>query len=179
MDSVEYRQVPNLGILQKLPTPKEKNEIVHCTDTDELYVWNGESWVIFNEVISGESGLRMPLYELNKAVVSQIPVLDADALAECEKAMNAWHCDKVNKYYMLYGREISYFTIVHVLYQLDADHTATFGATVIECLSNVGDIRSIDLVEDGSAFEIWVTQNDATTCLYLFPYDDGIVEVGM
>jgi hypothetical protein len=35
------------------------------------------------------------------------------------------------------------------------------------------------LVEDGSAFEIWVTQNDVTTCLYLFPYDDGIVEVGM
>ena len=34
------------------------------------------------------------------------------------------------------------------------------------------------LTEAADAIEIWVIYNDEPTCLYLFPYDMGIVQVG-
>jgi hypothetical protein len=35
------------------------------------------------------------------------------------------------------------------------------------------------MTEDDNAIEIWVMKdNNEATCLYLFPYDDGLVKVG-
>jgi hypothetical protein len=34
------------------------------------------------------------------------------------------------------------------------------------------------MTEANDAIEIWVINNDKPTCLYLFPYDMGLVEVG-
>jgi hypothetical protein len=37
----------------------------------------------------------------------------------------------------------------------------------------------MDLTAAGDAVEIWVQpENSEPTCLYLFPYDSGIVQVG-
>ena len=71
-------------------------------------------------------------------------------------------------------KEISYFTIFSIQKYAECD---TLGEAVIECLNNVGEIKSIDLDEGGNAIECWVTTGDESTCLYLFPYDDGIVSV--
>ena len=53
-----------------------------------------------------------------------------------------------------------------------------FGLTVIDCLKSIGPIKAIDLTELEDAVEIWVVSNDEPTCLYLFPYDNGVVKVG-
>ena len=73
---------------------------------------------------------------------------------------------------MLYGKEISYFTLFKIIDSND------FGYEVIECLKNIGIIKAIDFTETKDAVEIWVENDDGPTCLYLFPYDNGIVEVG-
>ena len=87
--------------------------------------------------------------------------------------INSLHAKCNNIYYMLYGKEISYFTLFRVI---DSDY---FGYEVIECLKNIGAIKAIDFTETKDAIEIWVeNENDEPTCLYLFPYDNGIVEVG-
>ena len=52
------------------------------------------------------------------------------------------------------------------------------GAAAIECLNNIGSIKAIDLTEDKDAIEAWVMAEDEATCLYLFPYDMGVVVVG-
>ena len=53
-----------------------------------------------------------------------------------------------------------------------------FGHEVIECLKNIGVIKAIDLTEENDAIEAWVDNEGEATCLYLFPYDNGIVQVG-
>ena len=50
---------------------------------------------------------------------------------------------------------------------------------LILCLHSIGVIKAIDMTEDSSAVEIWIMDdNNEVTCLYLFPYDDGLVKVG-
>jgi hypothetical protein len=74
---------------------------------------------------------------------------------------------------MLYGKEISYFTVFKII------EPQYFGEEVLACCLNVGPVKVMDLTEAGDAVEIWVQSNDGEpTCLYLFPYDSGIVQVG-
>jgi hypothetical protein len=37
---------------------------------------------------------------------------------------------------------------------------------------------AMDLTENEDAIEIWVNTEIGPTCLYLFPYDNGLVKVG-
>ena len=85
---------------------------------------------------------------------------------------------------MLYGREINYFT----LFVKDENwELESLDIGVIECLNNIGTIYSIEYTKEKDAIEIWVeveTNTDTEeiekliTCMYLFPYDAGIVKVG-
>lgn len=73
---------------------------------------------------------------------------------------------------MLYGKEISYFTLYKII------KPQCFGNEVIDCLKNIGIIKAIDFTETQDAIEIWVEDDNGPTCLYLFPYDNGVVQVG-
>ena len=73
---------------------------------------------------------------------------------------------------MLYGKEISYFTLFKVN---DEEALATI---LLECINNIGPVKAIDLTEAKDALEVWVLSNNEPTCLYFFPYDMGLVEVG-
>ena len=116
------------------------------------------------------------LYELNRSIVEQQGILDAEALAEKFKLINAFAADTKNDFYMLYGREINYFTVFtkHEKWELE-----TLALAVTECLANIGSIYSIELTAEKDAIEIWVKDNhqDLLTCMYLFPYDSGIVRI--
>ena len=80
-----------------------------------------------------------------------------------------WH----NDYYMLYGKEISYFTVFKI-----KEHIC-FSHEVIDVIENIGSaVKAIDLTETEDAIEVWVMYENEPTCLYLFPYDMGIVQVG-
>ena len=76
---------------------------------------------------------------------------------------------------MLYGKEISYFTLFQIV-----NNEISFGKEVIDCLNNIGQIKAIDMTENEDAVEIWVylDEDENSTCLYLFPYDAGLVKVG-
>ena len=67
---------------------------------------------------------------------------------------------------------ISFFTLFKV------NEPLAFGDTIIDCIPNVGIVKAVDITEANDAVEIWVIYNDEPTCLYLFPYDLGIVQVG-
>ena len=80
-----------------------------------------------------------------------------------------------NSYHMMYGRELSYFTVFHKEVEAEAEFNGLFDA-IKACLASVGSVHSFDF--DGeAAIEIWVKPDiaDDVTCLYLFPYDDGVV----
>ena len=109
---------------------------------------------------------------MNKQIISQLPTLTTDDLLEKLPLVEELHNKYNNEYYMLYGKEISYFTLFKL------KQVESFPHEAIDCLQNIGPIKAIDLTEDKDAIEAWVMAEDEATCLYLFPYDMGVVVVG-
>ena len=116
------------------------------------------------------------LYELNRSIIEQQGVIKEEDLARAMIEIKDFANSTNNKCYMLYGKEIGYFT----LFMRDPKwELETMDLAVTECLVNVGPIYSIELTSPKDAFEIWVkdTKTDLLTCMYLFPYDNGIVRI--
>lgn len=143
-------------------------EIMQNTLDGKYYIWREDNW---HEIKMDNSGFQMGLYDMNKQIIAQLPDLtDWDRVSE---VLRDFDLDWNNNYYMLYGKEISYFTVFKI-----KEHCA-FAHEVIDVIKNVGSsVKAIDLTEAADAIEVWVMYNNEPTCLYLFPYDMGLVIVG-
>lgn len=146
-------------------TPDE-GEIIQ-TPEGKFMIWHDDTW---NEIKIEGGGINMGLYDMNKQIISQLPCMED--FSKALENIRTLHETYWNKYYMMYGKEISYFTLFEIIGYND------FGNNVIDCCTNIGPIKAMDLTEAGDAIEIWVEVEDGPTCLYLFPYDSGIVRVG-
>ncbi len=147
-------------------TPAE-GEVIQ-TPEDKYLIWHEGAW---HEFTAENGGINMGLYDMNKQIISQLPALSdfTQAIANVRDL----HGKYWNEYYMMYGKEISYFTLFKVC------GANEFGQDVIDCCTNVGIIKAMDMTEAADAIEIWVQpEGEEPTCLYLFPYDSGIVQVG-
>ena len=148
-------------------TPQEGE--VAQTEDGKLKIFQDGEWKDLN--VEG-SNLELGLYEINKQIISQLPSLTDEELDKKIDVINDSYIKCVNDFYMLYGKEISYFTLFKV------NEPIYFAQTVLDCLNEIGEIKAIDPTEDGFAVEIWVQPtNEEPTCLYLFPYDNGLVVV--
>lgn len=118
---------------------------------------------------------KLNIYELNKQIISQLPPLDPVKFNDAVDTINNW-CK--GHTYMLYGKEISYFT----LFQKEDNKNNEFadlGHAVLTVAQDISKyIYSCDVVDDGSAIEIWIKYDKAPTVLYLFDYENGIVKYG-
>ena len=148
-------------------TPDE-GEIIQTPEGDYL-IWQDGNW---NKINVEGSNISMGLYDMNKQIIAQLPTLTTDDLLEKLPLVEELHDKYNNEYYMLYGKEISYFTLFKL------KQVESFPHEAIDCLQNIGPIKAIDLTEDKDAIEAWVMADDEATCLYLFPYDMGVVVVG-
>lgn len=147
-------------------TPDD-GEIIQNLEGDYL-IWKDGAW---NKINYEGSDINLSLYDMNKQIISQLPPLE-DMDAACKAVNNLYEKTK-NEFYMLYGKEISYFTLFRM------DKPEWFFEELILCLHSIGVIKAMDITEDESAVEIWVVDDDnEATCLYLFPYDNGLVKVG-
>ena len=81
-------EVDNINILKSLPN-HQKGEIAIVKDEQKNYVYVDEEkgWVPLKANIES-NGLKMNLYELNKSIVSQLPVFDDNAWNGTEKVVN-------------------------------------------------------------------------------------------
>ena len=148
-------------------TPDE-GEIIQNPDGEYL-IWKDGNW---NKINVEGSNISMGLYDMNKQIIAQLPTLTTNDLLKKLPLVEELHNKYNNEYYMLYGKEISYFTLFKL------KQVESFPHEAIDCLQNIGPIKAIDLTEDKDAIEAWVMADDEATCLYLFPYDMGVVVVG-
>lgn len=155
----------------KLPRP-HKGQIAYATDTNKTYIYNDEWHVLDNNIKMDGDGLKMKLYDLNSSIIEQLPTITD--FTEVKEILNTYKKMTENQYYMLYGKDISYFTLFRIQ---EAGECENLSEAVIECLLNVGEIKAVDITEDKTSVEIWVTNSEKTICLYLFPYDTGVVTV--
>ena len=125
------------------------------------------------------------LYELNRSMIKQQGPLEEKDIKLKMNILKEFS-NTFEKYSLLYGREINYFT----LFVKDENwELESLDLGVIECLNNIGTIYSIEYTKEKDAIEIWIevetkTSSDTEerekliTCMYLFPYDAGIVKIG-
>lgn len=153
----------------------QEGEVVFCQDTNRCYIWqNGEYQVLTIDCASGE-GLQMTLYDLNKNIIEQLPVMDESAREELNQAVNKFHEDKHAKYYMLLCHERHYYTVFVARTGLvSIYHNSSFGKDLLECVDCVGQIKTYEV--NDNEIEIWFTDDQGTDCMHLFPYDAGVVE---
>lgn len=117
----------------------------------------------------------MNLYELNKSILSQMDPLTDDTLQYLKNDINR---NLTANYYLLYGKEISYFTLFERRKVVtDMLKNETLGDMVLECLKSFEKVYSYEMKDDEGVIEIWVhnKDNNLATVLYLFDYTDGVV----
>lgn len=148
----------------------EEGEIAYAADTDKYYKYENDTWVETEiENPPTREQLNMTLYDMNKQLAKQMPLYDEAHLKDMAESLRSWKRDDVNLY-MLYGKEISYFT----LFQKHVLAKDNFIQALFECLNSFEGIYSFEIVDDNTA-EIWVKYEDDATCMYLFNYDAGVV----
>lgn len=125
-------------------------------------------------VNKAEGNLQMPLYELNKTLIGQLPQYNQSQLNDLQDRINDWE-DSQYKYYMLLCNDYHYYTVL-VRTQHNIAHFPDLGQAITGLLSDGFTIHSDENCTDH--FEIWVKKNDATYVFLLFPYDQGVVNYG-
>lgn len=120
------------------------------------------------------------LYEINRSIIEQQGTINPEDYLNRMDVINQFVEDTKNGFYMLYGKEIGYFT----LFMKNSLNSTPYdfedmAKAIAGCLMSVGPIYSIELTANKDAIEIWVKDNerDLITCMYFFPYDNGIVGV--
>lgn len=155
--------------------PKEGEICEVVTENNKHYkykIYHEGEW---KDIEMKDSGIEMGLYDMNKQIIAQLPTIEKENIQEKIDMINEFAVNNKNFYYMLYGKEISYFTLFKRAPYYEEDR---IGEVMIECLDSIGDIKAIDYTEAQDAIEVWVVNEDGPTCLYLFPYDSGVVSVG-
>lgn len=148
---------------------------VFLEDIKETIIYRNGEWVAqeIGETTSTSGEVSMSLYEMNRQLINQLPDYNEEAWGGAKEILKEYLEKHNHSYYMLYGRELSYFTVFH---KEDSAEFVDLFSALKTCLDSVGSVRSFDF--DGeTAIEIWVKPDvaSAVTCLYLFPYDDGVV----
>ena len=117
----------------------------------------------------------MNLYDLNKNLVNQLKPLTKEEIFNKEKDFINLHKRFSNKHYMLLCKEYSYYTIFE---EEKIIMNKPFSDTVIEIITALGDIYSIEPTKNNDAIEIWIKpdEEEMPMVFYLFPYDTGVVK---
>lgn len=150
-------------------------QTVWCAGEDKVYRYNAtEGWQWIPEDSSTTVGMNM--YDINKQIISQLPVLSDEAIEEKLLEIRKFVDETKNKFYMLLCRDINYFTLFMLDLKL-ADETIE--SVLLECVDNLGNIKAIDQVD--GAIEIWVENEffeNGPYAMYFFPYDGGVEVCG-
>ena len=168
----------------------QEGEITYNPELKTYCIYNGEKLIPIQEetilkanyedkieetkTVNGN--LNMNLYDLNKAAVIQLSNYSEADKQAAKDLINSYDDFAVTtRYYMLLCRELNYYTVFQRMF--NASSHENFGDVVIECLENLGNIKSIDLTESKDAIEAWVVdpnENEAYVA-YLFNYDQGVI----
>ena len=165
--NITYRDKDNNIIVD----PKE-GDIAMSPETQKLYTYKDGQW----EMIKGESSLGVTMYDLNKQLISQLPVLDKDAIITARKEAQRFINDTNNYYYMLLAREMNYYTIFHIP-SIPSEPICPIIDELWGCVEYMGEIKAADV--NNGAIEFWVqSQEEGSEPIFMmfFPYDAGVIE---
>lgn len=116
------------------------------------------------------------LYEANQSIMKDRKPLTDIELSALYPKLEDWFNMDIDSYAMLLCHERRDYTIFHLYEKQNPNPPALAVKELFECLTNRGEILSIDLTSN-KAWEIWLRINDQAFCFYLFRYDEAVIEV--
>ena len=137
--------------------------IVFIEDEKKYQMFENGAWGDYNP------DLKLSLYDMNKNLVASQKNMD---WRKVEGVIKKWNPQ--GTYFLMYCKDIGYFT----LFKRTEGAPEKFHEVFKDCLINVGDLKACDITEEGNGLEIWVKPKDSNSaiCMYLFNYDEGVVE---
>ena len=117
-------------------------------------------------------GLTMgTIYDMNKNLVKQTcKPLSLNKIRNLCNNVKTFATKTENEYFMMLCHEERDYTVFKI------EDISMFPSDLMECLTNRGDIVSIEPTEDKQAYEIWIDKGEEEPyCYYFFPYDAAIV----
>ena len=161
-------RVANMNSLQALQQ-HEKGEVAWVEDIEKFYIWNDE-WELLD---TSNAGVNLSLYEVNKQVIVQLPTLKDVELEAARSTLLHYvnNLEHKDDYYMLLCYDLRYFT----MFVRDQKYEENIVDAIMDCLSYVGEVKSVEESSDGHAIEIWVTRDNEAFVMYFFDYGRGVV----
>lgn len=171
MGNTNQLVVSTLSALYALKNHSE-GEYAYCEEDKTFYCWQNNNWVPIN---IDNKGISMNLYDLNKTAVEQLPIMNYEDIIKKIEIIDNLKNTSTNNHYMLLCKEYNYYTIFE--YETLNFSNLTFGQTVCDIISEIGNVYSIEPNEENNAIEIWIKPENEESPLvfYLFPYDMGVV----
>ena len=166
MDLIRIANLNSLNALQN----HEEGEIAWIEDIEQFRMWRNGEWVVFDPKTDG---VNLSLYEVNKQVIAQMPTLSGKDLEEARLTLSHYvnglnHSDD---YYMLLCYDLRYFT----MFARDQKYEENIVDAIMDCLSYVGEVKSVEQSTDGQAIEIWIVSEGEAYVMYFFDYGRGVV----
>ena len=115
------------------------------------------------------------LYEVNKQLMQDMKPLTHLELAAIQSKIEDWFNMVIDTYAMLLCHDRRDYTVFHLYETENPNPPAVAARELIGCLTDRGEILSIDETED-SAWEIWLRIDEEVFCYYLFLYDNAVIE---
>lgn len=122
--------------------------------------------------------IEMPagnLYDLNKQIMQDMKPLTELELGGIQAKVEDWFNMIIDTYAMLLCHERRDYTIFHLYETQNPNPPAVAAKEFLGCLTDRGEILSIDLNKD-NAWEIWLKIDNIPYCYFLFRYDNAVIE---
>lgn len=165
--------VTNLNSLHALQN-HEVGEVAYVEDIEKFYIYTPNGWTQWQpDVAPTESDIQLSLYEVNKQIIAQLPTLSGVQLDEAKLTLSHYvnGLDHNDDYYMLLCYDLRYFT----MFARDQKYEENIVDAIMDCLSYVGEVKSVEESEDGQAIEIWIVSEGEAYVMYFFDYGRGVV----
>ena len=156
----------------------QEGEVVYVTDTEKFMVYKDAEWIPLEaqkvKTEGNSQGIQMTAYELNKQLISQMPI--PTDLTNFDEIITEFKREAKSSDFMLLCKERSYYTVFRKTDD-SFSHFIEFGEAVLTCASDLGDVITVDKMDETNTVEIWVKNKDTqeVDCMVLFESNDFIV----
>ena len=164
-------KVKDLKTLKALQNHSE-GELALVERGNKIYVYKEDKWVKYDPK---DGGLTVSLYDVNKMAMLNMPDLTEEQIDEAKK-MIANFVSRDSTFWMLLNNEKRYYTVFQLTKNKAIILIKNIEDEVIDCLQEIGTIRSIEQVDENT-IEAWVIDkmDSEAYAYYLFNYDKGVV----
>ena len=152
----------------------EEGETVYCEEEKQCFVWQNGKYQPVSSTVDTAGEIKVNYRDLVISALSSFEPFTEDQVKRYQVLINEWDSFQHHNYYMLYARELDYFTL---LARGDNDGLRCLGKEIFLCVESVGSpIYVEDFTEEDNRIIIWIkTPDGKITEMYLFDYTEGVV----